>query len=128
MMQSFLHLLGDTFFAKPTVSAIIAYLSYYTYICAGSILIPSKQVKGHLQPKRGPQLTYSINGFRLTILTIVLVVIFGGVIPELQGIRIFRVARLVEEFWPLWSVVNIFALIISILLYLKGKFGKSFLG
>ena len=35
---------------------------------------------------------------------------------------------LVKEFWPLWSTVNIFAFLVSVFLYLKGKLGISFLG
>jgi len=54
---------------------------FYTYICLGSILVPSKLVNGHPNPKRGPRLQYSINGFRLTCLTILIVFIFGGLVP-----------------------------------------------
>lgn len=120
--------LGSTFFAAPTYSTVTAYLAYYVYICIASIIIPSKLVLGHPSPKRGKQLQYSINGFRLTIVTILIVLIFGGVFPTLDGVKLFAVVKLANEFWPLWSTVNIVALVVSILLYLKGKLGISVLG
>lgn len=91
-------------------------------------MLPSKSVKGHPNPKRGPQLTYTINGFRLTILTIVLISLFGGVFPRFNSIQVFKVSSLASEFWPLWSSVNIVAITVSTLLYLKGKLGISVLG
>lgn len=127
-MEPVLTYLRSTFLATPTFSAVASYLTYYAYICLASILLPSKQVKGHPQPKRGPQLTYSINGFRLTILTIAIVLLFGGVFPHLQSVQLFSVANLAREFWSLWSTVNIVAILVSTLLYLKGKFGISVFG
>ena len=115
--------LRSTVFATPTTSAFTSYLIYYAYICIVSLLLPSIRVKGHPQPKRGPQLDYTICGFRLTILTVFLVVAFGGIFPQLQPIRLFEVSALAKEFWPLWSAVNIFALVVSTLLYLKGRLG-----
>lgn len=88
--------LGRTFLAAPTASAFTSYLVYYAYICLGSLIVPSTKVKGHPQPKRGPQLEYSINGFRLTILTIVLVCLFGGVFPQLQAVKLFAVSALAQ--------------------------------
>ena len=120
--------LCSTIFAAPTQTAFTAYLIYYAYICIASLVLPSITVKGHPQPKRGPQLTYSICGFRLTLLTIVIVLAFGGVFPQLHPIKLFSVSILAKEFWPLWSAVNIFAFIVSVLLYLKGRMGKSFVG
>ncbi len=85
-------------------------------------------MKGHPQPKRGPQLNYTINGFRLTVLTIVIILLFGGVFPHLESLKLFAISNLAKEFWPLWSTVNIAALIVSTALYLKGKLGISILG
>jgi Delta14-sterol reductase len=127
-MESALEYLRSTFLATPTASTIASYLTYYAYICLASILVPSRKVKGHPQPKRGPQLTYTINGFRLTILTILIVVLFGGVLPALKSFQLFAVANLAKDFWPLWSTVNIVAILVSTLLYLKGKLGISILG
>lgn len=112
----------------PNSYTMFAYSIYYLYICLASVIIPGKLVKGHPKPKRGPQLTYYINGFRLTVLTILIVLLFGGVFPELKQIEIFRVRKLVDEFWSLFWTVNLFALGVSIFLYLKGSFGKSFFG
>lgn len=95
-MEAALAYLRSTFFATPTLSTVSAYLIYYAYICLASILVPSRKVNGHPQPKRGPQLTYTINGFRLTILTIVLIILFGGVLPELKAIQFFSVANLAK--------------------------------
>lgn len=92
------------------------------------MVVPSKLVLGHPSPKRGPQLTYSINGFRLTVLTILLILIFGGIFPQLAAMRLFGVSGLVKQFWPLWSAVNLVALLVSSLLYLKGRAGRSLLG
>ncbi len=89
MLDSALTYLTSTFFACPTLSAFTAYTIYYIYICLASMLVPSTPVKGHPQPKRGPQLDYSINGFRLTLLTIVIVLVFGGVFDRLQPITLF---------------------------------------
>ena len=94
MIEGIATYLGSTFLASPTASSFKAYLTYYAYICIASILIPSKSVKGHSHPKRGPQLTYSINGFRLTILTVVLVLLFGGVFPRFDHLTIFEVSSL----------------------------------
>ncbi len=88
--------LKSTVFATPTLSAVSSYLIYYAYICVGSLLIPSKIVKGHPQPKRGAQLTYSINGFRLTCLTIALILLFGGIVPIFSSIRIFNIVNLAD--------------------------------
>ena len=86
----------STFLATPSLYTIQAYLIYYAYICIASILVPGHKVKGHPNPKRGPQLTYTINGFRLTVLTVILVSLFGGVFPALHSIKVFRAARLAE--------------------------------
>jgi hypothetical protein len=127
-MDQLLSYLTSTYLATPTPKAFTSYLIYYAYICLASLLLPSKVVKGHPNPKRGPQLTYTINGFRLTILTIVLILVFGGVFPKLDQVKVFSVSSLASDFWALWSSVNIVALIVSTLLYLKGKSGISFLG
>lgn len=55
-MESVLDYLRSTFLATPTLSAFTAYIIYYLYICFGSLILPSIKVKGHPQPKRGPQL------------------------------------------------------------------------
>jgi hypothetical protein len=88
--------LRSTFLASPTISTVVSYLIYYVYICLASILIPSQEVKGHPQPKRGPQLTYSINGFRLTVLTIFILILFGGVVPNLEAFKLFAVSSLAK--------------------------------
>jgi len=126
--MEYVNWLSSTVFAAPNCTAFTAYLIYYAYICIASLLLPSITVKGHSQPKRGPQLTYSICGFRLTLLTIFIVLAFGGVFPQLHPIKLFSVSILAKEFWPLWSTVNIFAFVVSVLLYLKGRLGKSFIG
>ena len=73
----------DHFFCAPTATAWTIYSIFYAYICLGSLILPAKIVDGHPNPKRGPQLKYSINGFKLTCLTLILMAIFGGVIPQL---------------------------------------------
>lgn len=116
--------IGPTIAAiTPTASTVTSYLAYYAWICLASIIIPSTQVKGHPKPKRGEQLTYSINGFKLTVVTILLVFLFGGVLPQLKHLQFFSVVNLAKEFWPLFSTVNIVAIVVSIALYLKGKYG-----
>ena len=92
------------------------------------MVIPAKIVNGHPNPKRGPRLQYSINGFRLTCLTIILVGVFGNLIPALSDYHLFKVSLLADEFWSLWSTVNVFALLVSTFLYVKGYMGKSFMG
>ncbi len=126
--QGLFDYLRSTFLATPTASTITAYLTYYAYICLASILLPSKTVPGHSAPKRGKQLHYTINGFRLTILTLFLVLVFGGVFPSLNSVKFFAVVNLAKEFWPLMATVNLVALTVSILLYLKGRLGLSILG
>lgn len=118
----------DHFLTAPTVTSLTIYSAYYLYICVASLVLPAKIVNGHPNPKRGPQLKYSINGFKLTCLTIILMVVFGGVIPQFNQLTVLRLSVLVDEFWPLLSTVNIFALVVSTLLYIKGTIGKSFLG
>lgn len=93
-MDQILSYLTSTYLSPPTAKAFSSYLIYYAYICLASILLPSKSVKGHPNPKRGPQLTYTINGFRLTILTIVLILVFGGVFPKLNQVKVFSVSSL----------------------------------
>ena len=70
----------------PNFYTLSAYSVYYFYICLASIVIPGTLVKGHPKPKRGPQLTYYINGFRITLLTIAIALLFGGIFPELKFI------------------------------------------
>ena len=120
--------LTNTIFHKPTFTSVAIYLTYYAYICLASLLLPSKIVNGHPNPKRGPRLQYSINGFRLTCLTIFLMCGFGGLFPCLERFQLFKISIVADEFWALWSTVNVFALLVSTLLYLKGYLGKSFLG
>lgn len=95
-MDSVLSYLQTTVFATPTSTAFASYLIYYAYICLGSVLVSSNKVKGHPQPKRGPQLDYSINGFRLTLLTIFIVLLFGGVFPQLNAVKLFAVSSLAQ--------------------------------
>lgn len=73
-------------FCAPTLTSVIIYLIYYTYICLASIILPAKIVDGHPHPKRGPRLKYSINGFKLTCLTIFICTIFGGMCPYLKTV------------------------------------------
>jgi hypothetical protein len=101
---------------------------FYAYICLGSLVVPARVVLGHPSPKRGPQLKYSINGFKLTVLTIAILVLFGGLVPALHGLQLFRISRVVDEFWPLLATVNIAALLVSSLLYVKGRVGRSWFG
>lgn len=82
--------------ATPTEYVVKAYLIYYAYICLASIIIPGKNVKGHAEPKRGPQLTYKINGFRLTILTVAIILLFGGIFPELSQLQLFKINGLAK--------------------------------
>jgi hypothetical protein len=118
----------ERFLCGPTLTAILIYATYYSYICIASLVLPAKIVNGHPNPKRGPQLKYSINGFKLTVLTILLMIIFGGIVPQLDKLQVFRLSILADQFWPLLATVNIVALIVSTLLYIKGRVGKSFLG
>ena len=127
-LNSTLDGLKDSFLCPPTWSSFKLYGIKYAYICIGSLIIPATIVKGHTNPKRGPQLEYSINGFRLTCLSIIIMLTCGGVFPELEKLKIFQLSSLVDQFWSLWSTVNIVALIVSILLYIKGTIGKSVLG
>lgn len=115
--------LGETYFSKPNAFAVASYLAYYAYICLASIVLPAKSVPGHPNPKRGPQLTYSICGFRLTVLTISIMLLFGGIFPSLKGVQLFQLSALVSNFWPLWSTVNLVAIAVAALLYIKGRFG-----
>ena len=115
--------LKETYLSTPTSYTVAAYLAYYAYICLASIFLPAKSVLGHPQPKRGPQLTYSICGFRLTILTFLIMFLFGGIFPSLKGVQLFQLSALVANFWPLWSTVNLVAIAVAAFLYLKGKFG-----
>lgn len=60
------------------------------------MFLPAKIVNGHPNPKRGPQLKYSINGFKLTCLTIILMIIFGGLVPQFEKITVMRLSVLVD--------------------------------
>lgn len=120
--------LGATLLHPLTLNSIAIYLSYYSYICLASVLLPAKIVNGHPNPKRGPRLQYSINGFTLTCVTIAIMLLFGGLIPGLESLKLLRLGILVDEFWALWSTVNVFALIVSAFLYVKGYIGKSYVG
>jgi hypothetical protein len=82
--------------AAPTFNSIIIYSIYYLYICLASIYLPSYKVKGHPSPKRGPQQNYTICGFRLTLLTIFIIVVFGGIIPSLNFVRVFKISLLAD--------------------------------
>lgn len=127
-MSEYLAWFQDRFLCGPTWTAVTIYSIYYTYICIASLILPAKIVNGHPNPKRGPQLKYSINGFKLTVLTILIMLIFGGIVPQLENLKLFRLSILADEFWPLLATVNITALIVSTLLYIKGSIGKSILG
>ena len=112
----------------PEWSHVLAYLCYYLYIVVAALAIPGPTVSGHPTPKRGPQLQYKIIGFRLTIVTIVGSILFGGMISVLKPIQLFNAAYFANNFWPLFVVVNIFALLTSIFLYIKGKYNLSLKG
>ena len=86
----------EHFLCSPTKISVIIYLVYYTYICVSSLVLPAKIVNGHPNPKRGPQLKYSINGFKLTCLTIILMLIFGDIIPQLKQFTLFRMSILAD--------------------------------
>lgn len=115
--------LKETYLSSPITYTVSAYLVYYAYICLASIFLPAKSVLGHPQPKRGPQLTYTICGFSLTVLTIFIMILFGGIFPSLNRVQLFQLSALVKNFWPLWSTVNLVAIAVAAFLYIKGKFG-----
>lgn len=54
-MISFVFEFVNNILTSPTINSLAIYLIYYTYICLASILLPAKIVKGHPNPKRGPQ-------------------------------------------------------------------------
>lgn len=112
----------------PSAGNVAAYLAYYSWIVLASLIIPGPTVKGHPSPKRGPQQTYKIIGFRLTVVTIIGFLLFGGFFPSLKSIQLFNAAYFANEYWRLFIVVNVFALLVSTLLYLKGKYNISVLG
>lgn len=80
----------------PTSESLCIYSIFYTYICVMSLLLPSRRVDGHPHPKRGPRLIYRTNGFLLTCTTILLVLVFGGVIPYFHQFTLWRMAILVQ--------------------------------
>lgn len=86
----------DRFLAAPTLTSITIYLLYYAYICAASLLLPANIVDGHPNPKRGPRLKYSINGFKLTCLTILLMILFGGIVPTFSPIKLYNLSILAD--------------------------------
>lgn len=112
----------------PDIGNVGAFLLYYAYIVVASLLLPGETVKGHPNPKRGPQLTYKIIGFKLTCLTIFGFILFSGMIPQLAWLRLFDPAYFAKHFWPLFVIVNIFCVIVSLFLYIKGRYGISILG
>jgi hypothetical protein len=59
-------------------------------------MLPAKIVKGHPNPKRGPQQEYSISGFKLTLITIFIMVIFGGILPSLASFTLFKVSIIAD--------------------------------
>jgi len=95
-MISFLYDFFSNIFTSPTLLSVGIYLTYYSYICIASIFLPAKIVKGHPNPKRGPQQEYSISGFKLTLITIALIVLFGGIIPNLAFLTIFKISILAD--------------------------------
>lgn len=76
----------------PTTGNVVAYLAYYFYIVLAAFIIPGPTVNGHPSPKRGPQQTYKIIGFRLTVITILGFLLFGGFFPALKQIQLFDAA------------------------------------
>jgi hypothetical protein len=113
----------------PSSEHFLAYSAYFLYIViAAALAIPGPRVKGHPNPKRGPQLTYKIIGFRLTLLTVISFILLGGLIPQLKSIQLFDASYFANNFWQLFIVVNICAFVISALLYLKGRFNISLMG
>jgi hypothetical protein len=86
----------DKLLAAPTFNSIFIYLVYYFYICLASIYLPAYPVKGHPNPKRGPQQNYTICGFRLTILTIAIILLVGGIFPQFAFIKIFSISLLAD--------------------------------
>jgi hypothetical protein len=94
--MEYIDCLRSTVLATPTTSAFAHYLIFYAYICIASLILPSTRVKGHPQPKRGPQLEYTICGFRMTVLTVILVVLFGGMLPRFNPIKLFEVSVLAK--------------------------------
>ncbi len=91
-----LYWIKDHFLRCPTTTSVLIYLVYYTYICVSSLVLPAKIVNGHPNPKRGSQLKYSINGFKLTCLTIILMLTLGGIIPQLSKFTLFRLSILAD--------------------------------
>ncbi len=88
--------LTQKLFATPTLTSVAIYTVYYVYICLASIYLPAYEVKGHPSPKRGPQQTYTICGFRLTLLTLFIILVFGGMIPQLELLQIFSISLLAK--------------------------------
>ncbi len=42
--------------------------------------------------------------------------------------KLFEISLFAKQIWPLWSTVNIVALLVSVFLYIKGKYQLSILG
>jgi hypothetical protein len=94
--MEYLTWIKEHFLCIPTCTSITIYIIYYSYICLASLIIPAKTVNGHPNPKRGPQLKYSINGFKLTVLTIIIMVLFGGFVPFFNSLQLFKMSILVD--------------------------------
>jgi hypothetical protein len=95
-MISFIFEFVNKILTSPTIYSLVIYLIYYTYICLASILLPAKVVKGHPNPKRGPQQEYSISGFKLTLITITIITLFGGVLPCLSFFTLFKISIIAD--------------------------------
>lgn len=108
-LTSFFHKLSP-----PTATAAAIWFTFWGFLVICYYLVPGRKEKG-VKLKDGSQLTYRINGFTSFIL--LLAFFYGGVYPGW-----WKPTVVYDNFWPLFTVANLFSFAQVIFLYIKGTF------
>lgn len=107
----------------PVTNETLAYamkwlLIYFAYMLVLSIFFPPFKVKGFPDPK-GKVLDYRLNGLQIYIFTCLLY--FAN--RYFMG---FTLRPLITHFWSFFEAANIFAFIVSILLFITGRRSQDY--
>jgi delta14-sterol reductase len=95
------------------IFASLVYTAFFASLFVAAIVLPGKTVMGFPQPAGGRK-AYKVNGMSMWVATHIFIV---------TGVLVFdlSLAPLIEEFWSLLVVANVFSVIWSVVLWRNGR-------
>ncbi|MGH2721504.1 MAG: hypothetical protein ACRDJO_07870 [Actinomycetota bacterium] len=97
----------------PVLLAVVLLLGFVGVLFVGSIVLPGRTRRGPVLAD-GSRRSYKPNGLALYLL-------LAAVVAAAYRFRWFSPSIVVQLFWELFAIANVFALLVTLALYVKGR-------